>query len=180
MAKTFLALIVWLSIVFPAVAAQSPPPKKAPRPAWSELTPAQQKILAPLQADWDGFDTTRRKKWAAIADRYPSMTPQAQQRLQKRMTDWAKLTPAQRQAARERYLQIRKLPPDQRKAVRSQWQQYQDSLAPPAEAPPETAAAPEPAAPGQEPLATPGQEPSPAPGQEPPPATAGSTPPTTQ
>lgn len=154
MAKTLVALIVWLSIAFPVVAAQSnPPPKKAPRPAWSELTPAQQKILAPLQADWDSLDTTRRKKWVTIANRYPGMKPQEQQRLQKRMTDWAKLTPAQRQEARERYLQIRKLSAQKRQEMRNQWQQYQDSLAPPAEAPPDPAPAPETVAPGQEPPA---------------------------
>jgi hypothetical protein len=37
----------------------------------------------------------------AIADRYPKMTPAAQKRLQKRMTDWAKLTPAQHARKRE-------------------------------------------------------------------------------
>jgi hypothetical protein len=131
MAKAFVALIVWLSIALPVVAAQSnPAPKKAPRPAWSELTVEQQKVLAPLQADWDTLDTTRRKKWVAIADRYPRMKPAEQQRLQKRMTDWAKLTPEQRQEAREKYLQLRKLPPKKRQEVRTQWEQYQESLAP--------------------------------------------------
>jgi hypothetical protein len=166
MAKTFVALIVWLSIAFPVVAAQSnSPPKKAPRPAWSELTPAQQKILAPLQTDWESLDTTRRRKWVAIANRYPSMTPQAQQRLQKRMADWAKLTPQQRQEARERYLQIRKLPTKKRQEVRDQWQQYQDSLAPPAETPPPEA---------------PAAAEAPTPAAEPPAAAAETTPRTTQ
>ena len=155
MAKTLVALIVWLLVAFPVIAAQSNPlPKKAPRPAWSELTPVQQKILAPLQADWDSLDATRRKKWVAIANRYPTMKPQAQQRLQKRMTDWAKLTPAQREAARERYRQIRKLSAQKRQEMRDQWQQYQDSLAPPAEAPPDPSPAPEPATPSEEPSAT--------------------------
>ena len=142
MAKAFVALIVWLVIALPVVAAQSnPPTKKAPRPAWSELTLDQQKVLAPLQADWDSLDTTRRKKWVGIADRYPKMKPAEQQRLQKRMTDWAKLTPAQRQEAREKYLQIRKLPPKKRQEVKAQWEQYQESLAPapPPEAPPDPA-----------------------------------------
>jgi hypothetical protein len=57
------------------------------------------------------------------------------------MTDWAKLTPAQRQEAREKYLKIRKLPPKQRQEVREQWDQYQESLAPPAEPAPEPAPA---------------------------------------
>ena len=123
----------------PVGAAQSQPAKKAPRPAWSELTPAQKQVLAPLQGEWDGFDTRRRKKWVAIADRYPKMKPAEQQRLQKRMTDWVKLTPAQRQQAREKYQQMRKLSAERRQQLQEQWQEYQQSLAPPAEATPEPA-----------------------------------------
>ena len=139
MAKAFLTLIVWLSLALPVVAAQSQPsPKKAPRPAWSELTPAQKQVLAPLQGEWDALDTTRRKKWIAIADRYPKMKPEEQQRLQKRMTDWAKLTPAERQQAREKYQQMRKLSAARRQQLQEQWEEYQQSLAPPAP-PPEAA-----------------------------------------
>jgi len=159
MAKTLIALIVWLFAALPVVAAQSnPPPKKAPRPAWSELTPAQQKVLAPLQADWNSLDTTRRKKWVAIADRYPKMKPQEQQRLQKRMTDWAKLTPAQRQEAREKYQRMRKLPPAKRQEIQDQWQEYQQSLAPadtPPESSPPESGAPAPASPLPTPEAAP-------------------------
>lgn len=140
MAKAFLTLIVWLSLALPVVAAQSQPsPKKALRPAWSELTPAQKQVLAPLQGEWDALDTTRRKKWIAIADRYPKMKPEEQQRLQKRMTDWAKLTPAERQQAREKYQQMRKLSAARRQQLQEQWEEYQQSLAPPAPPPPEAA-----------------------------------------
>jgi hypothetical protein len=147
MAKAFIALIVFFSIVLPVAAAQSQSSKKAPRPAWSELTPAQKQVLAPLQGEWDSFDTRRRKKWIAIADRYPKMKPAAQQRLQKRMTDWVKLTPAQRQQAREKYQQMRKLSAARRQQLQEQWQEYQQSLAPPAPpSAPTVEAAPEPAA----------------------------------
>ena len=141
MAKAFVALIVCLSIALPAAAAQSPSPsKKASRPAWGELTTVQKQVLAPLQGEWDALDTTRRKKWIAIADRYPKMKPAEQQRLQKRMTDWVKLTPAERQQAREKYQQIRKLSTARRQELQEQWQEYQQSLAPPAEAAPDPAA----------------------------------------
>lgn len=147
MAKAFVALIVWLSVALPVVAAQSQPPsKKAPRPAWSELTTPQKQVLAPLQGEWDALDTTRRKKWIAIADRYPRMKPAEQQRLQKRMTDWVKLTPAQRQQAREKYQQIRKLSAERRQVLQEQWEEYQQSLAPPAPPAPPVEAAPESAA----------------------------------
>ena len=146
MAKTLLALIASIAIAFSAAAAQTKSEtKKAPRPAWTELTPAQQQVLAPLQGEWDQLDTTRRKKWTAIADRYPTMKPAEQERLQKRMQEWAKLTPEERRAARERYQSLKKLPREQRREVREKWQEYQQQSASPAAQPaPETAAAPPP------------------------------------
>lgn len=140
MAKTFLALIVCLCLALP-VAAQSTVStpgtaapgktgsKKPVRPAWSELKPAQQKVLAPLAPEWDKMDSTRRKKWVTIADRYPKMKPQEQQRLQTNMVEWVKLTPEQRKAARDKYQTIKKLPPQKRQEVKNQWRQYQQSLA---------------------------------------------------
>ena len=73
------------------------------QPDWSQLTPEQQQILAPLAGDWNNFDATQRKKWLLTAKRYPKMKPEQQQRLQTQMQDWAKLTPEQRYIARENY-----------------------------------------------------------------------------
>jgi hypothetical protein len=150
MAKAWIALIAWLCLALPAAEAQIRSERgRSTPPAWSELTPEQQGILAPLSKEWAGLDATRRKKWIAIAKRYPKMTPQAQERLQKRMVEWAKLTPEQRRAARERYQQIKSLPPDQRRQIDRQWRAYQRAVAsqpdlspsdPPA--PPEPPAAP--------------------------------------
>ena len=143
MAKTLLALIVSLCIAFSATAAAQTKPdaKKAPRPTWTELTPAQKQVLAPLQAEWEQLDTTRRKKWVSIADRYPTMKPSEQARLQKRMQEWSQLTPDERRAARERYQSLRKLPPDQRKEVREKWKEYSQQSVAPAAAPAEAAPA---------------------------------------
>ena len=128
MAKTLVALIVSLCIAFSAAAAQSKPEaKKAPKPAWAELTTAQQQVLSPLQAEWEELDTIRRKKWVDIANRYPTMKQAEQQRLQKRMQEWAKLTPEERRAAREQYRTLKKIPPKQRK---EKWQEYQQSVSP--------------------------------------------------
>src|SRR5690606_2916378 len=91
MAQAFVALIACLCLAFPVAAAQvskNKDTRKAVRPAWSELAPAHQKILAPLQPEWNNLDATRRKKWVAIAERYPRMKPQEQQRLQKNMAAW--------------------------------------------------------------------------------------------
>ncbi|MGZ8228112.1 MAG: DUF3106 domain-containing protein [Burkholderiales bacterium] len=143
MAKTLLALIASLCFVFSAIAAEpgKTSTKKAPKPAWSELTPAQQQVLAPLQADWEQLDTTRRKKWVAIANRYPTMKPAQQERLQKRMQDWAKLTPEERRIAREKYQNLRKQPRQQREEVKRRWDEYEQARSSP---PPAESAAPSP------------------------------------
>ena len=132
MAKTAVALIIWLCIALPAFAVQSEKQASKPvRPAWSELTPAQQQVLAPLVTDWNSMDAVRRKKWVSIANRYPKMKPAEQQLLHKRMKDWAALTPDQREAARNRYKELNKLTPEQRRSMSKQWQEYRRSLAKP-------------------------------------------------
>jgi len=108
MAKTLIALVVCLSFAAPVPAAAPVQPKtdaspqvKPAKPAWSELKPAQQQVLAPLQEQWQELDTPRRKKWIKVADSFPKMKPAEQERLQTRMKDWAKLTPEQRRVARK-------------------------------------------------------------------------------
>jgi hypothetical protein len=112
--------------VAPKAAAKKPAAKPAPKPAakakaparpsWAELTAEQQKILAPLKADWESIETERRRKWIGIAKRYPTMKVQEQERVQRRMQTWAKLTPEQRRQARENY---------KRGNLREQWAEYQ-------------------------------------------------------
>jgi hypothetical protein len=135
MAKTLVALVLCLSFAAPASAGaplqpktSAPPQVKPAKPDWSELKPAQQQVLAPLQGDWKELDTLRRKKWVKVADAFPKMKPAEQERLQTRMKDWAKLTPEQRRVAREKYQNIKKLPPEKREQIKAQWQQYQQSL----------------------------------------------------
>jgi hypothetical protein len=129
MAQTLLALIASFLLVFSAPAAQSPKEAKKARPAWSELSPAQQQILAPLAKDWEQLDSTRRKRWVALADRYPAMSAAEQERFKKRMQEWAQLTPEERALARERYQRLQKLPPKQRKQVQQQlWEEHQETV----------------------------------------------------
>lgn len=99
----------------PARAAEAPP-------SWEQLTPAQQHILAPLQSDWREFDRDRKKKWLDIAARYPAMSPEQQQRLQRRMNEWAHLSPEKRRLAREAFLSTGKAPLHTRRAA---WEAYQ-------------------------------------------------------
>lgn len=108
---------------------------KTARPLWSELSPKQQAVLAPLAAEWETLDSTRRKKWVAIANRYPRMRADEQQRLQSRMQEWANLTPAQRRVARENYESFKQLPRSQRGEIKQKWEQQQSAS--PADAAPD-------------------------------------------
>lgn len=124
MARTRLAFAILAVssalLAFPA-SAVVPPIKQ---PAWKELTPEQQGILAPLSGEWDKLESYRRKKWIGIAKRYPSMSPDEQARIQRRMATWVKMTPAERHAAREKYLALQKAPSEQKEAVKQRWQEY--------------------------------------------------------
>ena len=110
-------------------AAAKPPAKKAAakapvRPTWAELSADQQQILAPLKDDWSNLEVERRKKWLGIAKRFPTMKPEEQARVQRRMQAWAKLTPEQRRQARETYKSIAK-DKDRHGDLREHWAEYQ-------------------------------------------------------
>ena len=49
-------------------------------PSWGELSPAERQFLAPFASDWDKWDAQRKAKWRGIAQRYPNMAPEEQER----------------------------------------------------------------------------------------------------
>jgi translation initiation factor 1 (eIF-1/SUI1) len=91
-------------------------------PSWRELTPAQQKALAPLVNEWKNFGPARKSKWLQIADKYASMTTEEQHRLQEKMRDWVKMSPEERRIARENYTNSKKITKVEKT---EKWQQYQ-------------------------------------------------------
>jgi hypothetical protein len=137
MAKALAALTLGLCIALSAFGATTP--KK--QPDWSQLTPEQQQVLAPLASDWNNFGDLQRKKWLLTAKRYPKLKPEQQLRLQTQMRRWAELTPEQRRIARENYKKLAKQPPEKREAVKRKWQEHQQQKqALPNSAPPSPAA----------------------------------------
>ncbi len=111
----------------PKVASSPTVTKPAPLPAitkpfWSALSPQQKLTLAPLATEWDKMDETHKKKWLEIANKYASMKPDEQARVQERMHAWVKLTPEQRMQARENFARTKQIKPEQKSA---QWQEYQ-------------------------------------------------------
>ena len=96
------------------------------QPSWKELSSEQQRILAPLSGEWDKLEGFRRKKWLGIAQRYQSLSPDEQVRMQRRMTAWAKLTPEERKRARDQFLSLQKESPEKKEAVKQKWEAYKD------------------------------------------------------
>lgn len=125
MAKAVLAIVVWFCLGASVALAQS----NKQNPAWGQLTAQQQSTLAPIQGEWDQLEPIRKRKWLGIAQRYPKMKAEEQQRVQRRMKEWASLTPEQRRAAREKYREFELLPQEERQAMREKWEQYQQELA---------------------------------------------------
>ncbi len=124
MAKALFALILCVCAALTSVPAYSASsPKKSL--TWSELTQDQRTILAPLSNDWDSLDSPRKKKWIGIAKRYPTMTVAEQEKVQRRMQDWAKLSPDQRRTARQGFKNLSKLPPEKKQTLRDKWEEYQ-------------------------------------------------------
>ena len=85
----------------PAPAAKAAPSSPGARPHWNDLTAAQREALAPLAGMWETLGEERKRKWLDVAAKYPKLTPEAQQRVQQRMGEFARLSPEQRVTARE-------------------------------------------------------------------------------
>lgn len=108
----------------PAMAQSGPVPAKTTEsgPRWAELSPAQRSALKPLERDWASIDSDRKQKWIDIAGRMPGMPPAERERVQARMTDWARMSPQQRGQARMAYQEAKEVAPQDRQA---RWEAYQ-------------------------------------------------------
>lgn len=132
LASVGIAAVVWLvsrPAARPAPAPSTAATAAAPapvgeKPHWSDLKPAQQQALAPLEATWEELGPVRKQKWISIGNRLAKMKPDEKARVQERMREWVALTPAERKAVRENFARAQKkaTPPGQRAA---EWEQYQ-------------------------------------------------------
>lgn len=101
-------------------------PAKTPDGTWDSLNPTQQKILAPLESDWDYMLPDSRKKWIYVSNIYPKMSSQDQERLQSRMASWSNLSQKDRRLARENYLASLKFPAEKKAEAWSAYQKLSD------------------------------------------------------
>lgn len=91
-------------------------------PEWRELSPAQQRILQPLNSTWSALPAERKSKWIALAEKYPAMGTADQEKFQSRMAEWAALNPKERERARLNFAKTKNLSPTERNA---DWETYQ-------------------------------------------------------
>jgi hypothetical protein len=116
-------LAVALLATAPADRSQAASPTRTEvGPKWSELTPAQRNALKPLERDWSSIEADRKQKWLQIAGRMPGMPPAERDRVQARMTEWARLSPQQRGQVRYNYQEAKQVPAQDRQA---RWEAYQ-------------------------------------------------------
>lgn len=111
------------------ISASAEPPTTAvigtpPQPAWNQLSVQQKSTLAPLSKEWDGMENIRKKKWLGIADRYPTMKPDEQQRMRDRMQEWATFSSLERTRIRDAYKDFKQLPPEQKLVIKQKWDAY--------------------------------------------------------
>jgi hypothetical protein len=106
--------------------AEAPPPPAAPfthapllppsRPAWAELDDTQRPILHPFEHEWRSWSASEKRRWLALANRVPKMSPENRARATTRIGEWAALTPEQRRIVLHNYRLASKLSPDERRA----------------------------------------------------------------
>ena len=89
--------------------------------AWTQLSAAQRGVLAPLERDWKTITPGQQQKWAAIANRFPTLPAPDRERVQQRLSDWSRLSPQERASVRMNFQEARQLSPQERQ---QQWQAY--------------------------------------------------------
>ena len=93
---------------------------------WSKLSANQHVALAPFAREWDNFSDSRKQKWLKIAAQYEQLSPEAQERLHQRMTEWVRMSPDQRRTARENFQLSKAVPAQQRQKAWAAYQQLPD------------------------------------------------------
>ena len=93
---------------------------------WASLGESQRAMLRPLQGEWPGLDLANRQRWIGVAQKVRHLSPEARERVQARMADWAKLPTKKRAQARLQYVYAKRVPAAKRAEL---WSKYQGSRA---------------------------------------------------
>jgi hypothetical protein len=106
----------------PASATPSAARPVVSKPLWRDLSARQQRALQPLAPHWDALTEPHKRKWLALSRNYAKMSPEEQEVLHSRMTEWAQLSNQERNLARFNFAEVKQVPVDERKA---KWEAYQ-------------------------------------------------------
>lgn len=91
-------------------------------PGWEVLTTPQKLALYPLAGRWALLSEVQKRRWLALAQSFPTLPEEEQEKLHSRMTEWASLSAQQRNQARLNYADSNRLARDNKLA---QWEAYQ-------------------------------------------------------
>ena len=117
------ALVVVSAIVWvPMSHAQGPVSGQEQGVRWRDLKPAQQNVLRPLEREWPGIGAAHKQKWIELSGNFDKRPPAERERIQERMTEWARLSSQERSQARLHFQEANQLTPQDRKA---RWDAYQ-------------------------------------------------------
>lgn len=95
-------------------------------PKWADITPSQQKALAPLADSWSGISEPQKRKWLEISTNYPALSASDQATMHSRMVEWVALSPQQRAQARLNFAKTRELSKELSPAEKkAKWETYQ-------------------------------------------------------
>lgn len=105
----------------PGPRSEAAPASASSGPSWSEISPAQQQALRPLQRSWDGLDAQGKRRWLGVAARFDGMSIEERALVQERMNEWARLSPRERNEARVNFRDAREMTVGDR---RERWEAY--------------------------------------------------------
>lgn len=119
-----------LAALSSVAAAQTAPPAVATDHvagpvAWSQLSPDQRRLLAPLHDQWQQLPAARQQRLATHADQWAGLSPEHQQLIRQRLARWAAMTPIQRRELRANARAFRELPPAERARVSAAYRHFQ-------------------------------------------------------
>ena len=75
----------------------------------------------PLHGTWGSLNSSRKRKWIAVAETYSALSPAEQTKLHSRMAEWAALSPAERELARFNFVATKKIGSTDRAST---WEAY--------------------------------------------------------
>jgi hypothetical protein len=89
---------------------------------WASLSEEQRTLLAPFEDQWSDLPKREKQALADLAQRFPEVSGDDQERSMKRLAEWAELSPEDRRLARYNYRWMQGI---ERRELLEAWDRYQ-------------------------------------------------------